>query len=217
MRQQRRKQGLTPVCERSHMIRCVHPAHVLPWHDAVCSSGVLQRRSAQDEACYAEAQHADIDCGQSDSCRLQVKTLATDSARRVNSEAMPWHQQPEVTQLEPAKQAALDAEMQQLISSALEGTTGVEADVARAGCVCDADGPPGGHQEDEAGCTAQGSHARKGTDRSKPRWALTAAEADKQIDVEDASLLQFAENLDFDAYASSMNDAELAAAIQVRT
>lgn len=145
---------------------------------------------------------------------LQAQALAGDAARRVQPEAMPWHRQPELPQLEPATQAALQAEMQELVSSALEGSTSWDAPgAAGQGRVCDsgnaADAEP---SSQDAPCTAD---SRTGADRGKPRWALTASEAEKQSDLENTSLLHFAESLDFDAYASTLDDAELAAAVKV--
>jgi hypothetical protein len=53
------------------------------------------------------------------------------------------------------------------------------------------------------------------TSRGKPGWALTEAEAELRTSADEAALLSFADDLDFDAFVGGLNDQELAGAMQV--
>ena len=55
----------------------------------------------------------------------------------------------------------------------------------------------------------------KGKKAEKPAWALSTAEVEGQKEAEEAELLAFAEELDFDAFMASLDDAELKETLQV--
>ena len=51
--------------------------------------------------------------------------------------------------------------------------------------------------------------------KGKPAWALTAEEILSKEEQEEAALLDFADNLDFDSYVSHLDDVQLQEALQV--
>ena len=155
----------------------------------------------------------------------------------------PWHKQPVKNSLDAAKSSAIMSEMQALVANALKQgnasqdqyASDGQAEAAKASeqefaavaaaaadaTVTDLDSAQAAtvivSPEQPCPASSKGKASKGSNAASKPKWALSEQQAAAAEGKEEEKLLDFAENLDFDAFVHDMEDKELEAAITVCT